>query len=107
LKNFKSIKISDTAKKDLKKIGEYTLKEWGILQKKYYLDLFKHSFKTLSHTISDDSIIPLSKPREDIDRGLLSYNVKKHIVYYRESEQEFTIIRILHSRMDPEKHLHE
>ena len=39
--------------------------------------------------------------------GLLSYNVQKHVVFYRESEQAFVIIRILHSRMDPGKHLNE
>ncbi len=67
-------------------IGEYTLREWGALQKKYYLDLFKQSFKTLSHTASDDSIVPFGKSRDEIDSGLLSYMVKKHSVYYRESE---------------------
>ena len=107
MKSFKPIQISEFAKKDLQKIGKYTLKEWGALQKKYYLGLFKQSFKTLSHTVSGDSIVSFGKSRDEIDSGLLSFIVKKHIVYYRESEQAFIIIRILHSRMDPGKHLHE
>jgi len=107
LKNFKPINISDPAKKDLQKIGEYTQREWGSLQKKYYLGLFKKSFKTLSHSVSNESFVFLSKARDEIVMGLFSYTVQKHVVYYRESEQAFLIIRILHSRMDPEKHLHE
>lgn len=107
MKSFKSIQISASAKKDLRKIGEYTLKEWGAEQKKSYMGLFKQSFKTLSHTASNDSIIPFCQSRNDIKSGLFSYRIKKHIVYYRESEQLFIIIRILHSHMDPGKHLHE
>ena len=105
MKHFKSIHISDLAKNDLQKIGQYTLREWGALQKKYYLDLFKESFKTLSYTVSSDGIVPFGKVRDEIARGLFSYVVQKHIVYYRETEQAFVIIRILHSRMDQKKHL--
>ena len=107
MKNFKAINISEPAKKDLQKIGEYTQREWGLLQKKYYLGLFKKFFKTLSHSVSNESIVSLGKVRDEIDMGLLSYNVQKHVVFYRESEQVFVIIRILHSRMDPGKHLNE
>ncbi len=107
MKNFKSINISDPAKEDLQEIGEYTKNKWGSLQKKYYLGFFRKFFKTLSHSVSNESIVSLGKVRDEINMGLLSYNVQKHVVFYRESEQEFLIIRILHSRMDPGRHLHE
>lgn len=105
MKNFKPIKISNPARIDLKKIAEYTLKEWGKLQKKTYLGLFKKSFISLSQSQAVNKITPLIKNREGINTGLLSFCVKKHVVYFRETEHDFTIIRILHSSMDPEKHL--
>ena len=45
------------------------------------------------------------KQRDDIEPGLYTYTIKKHTVYFRETKQEFVVLRILHSRMDPELHL--
>ena len=104
---FKSIKISKPAEIDLKKTAAYTSKEWGELQKKAYLDLFKQFFLTLSHSQNNDNVLPLIKDQKEIDKGLLSYSIKKHVVYFRETEDEFTIVRILHSQMDHEQHLNE
>jgi toxin ParE1/3/4 len=105
LKKFKPIKISNPAEIDLKNIADYTSKEWGELQKYAYLGLFKQSFISLNQNQGSNKISPLVKDRKDIDVGLLSYGVKKHVVYFRETEQELLIVRVLHSRMDPEKHL--
>ena len=103
MKKFKIVKVSNPAEKDLKEIADYTLKEWGKLQKKNYLGLFKQSFMSLSQR--DDKITPLIKNRKDIGAGLFSYCVKKHVVYFRETEHNFIIVRILHSCMDSKKHL--
>lgn len=105
LKHFKTIKISKPAELDLKNIAEYTLNQWGESQKKAYLDLFKQFYYRLIQNEGIDVL--LLKTREDIDAGLLSYHIKKHVVYLRLTEHEFLILRVLHSRMDPEKHLIE
>jgi len=105
LKSFKPIKISKPAEIDLKDIAAYTLKQWGKLQKKSYLGLFKQSFSALSTSQSDNKTLPSTQNRDDIDADLFSYRVKKHVVYYRETKQELLIIRVLHSQMDPQKHL--
>jgi len=102
LKNFKPIKISKPAEIDLKDIAAYTLKQWGKLQKKSYLGLFKQFFSAIQ---SGNKILPSTQNRDDIDTGLFSYRVKKHVIYYRKTKQELLIIRVLHSQMDPEKHL--
>jgi len=59
----------------------------------------------LSHHAED--LQPLIKNRKEIDTGLLSYRINQHVVYFRNSEDEIIIVRILHTRMDPEKHLSE
>lgn len=97
--SFKAIRLSDPASRDLQAIAEYTLSEWGAKQKEAYLNLIKQSFKALSHSGN------IGKHRDDIAEGLYSYSVKKHVVFFRETEDEFMIIRILHDRMDMEKQL--
>jgi len=99
LPNFKPIRLSDPASRDLQAISEYTQSEWGAKQKMLYLNLMSKSFKTLSRSGN------IGKPRNEIVPGLYSYSVKKHVVYFRETEEEFVIIRILHGRMDMEKQL--
>ena len=99
LTNFKPLRLSNPAKTDLQYIAIYTQQEWGAVQKKVYLDLLKKSFNTLS-TLGN-----IGKKHDDIRQGLFAYRIKKHTVYFRETEQEFVVLRILHSRMDPEMHL--
>ncbi len=97
--NFKPLRLSTPAKIDLQAIATYTQQEWGKGQKKVYLDLIKKSFNTLS-TVGN-----IGKKRDEIAKGLYSYRIKMHTVYFRETEQEYVVLRILHSRMDPERHL--
>jgi len=99
LTNFKPVRVSDPAKKDLQLISKYTEQQWGNNQKDAYLALFKVFFKKLS---SQGNI---GSQRDDINKGLFFFPVKKHMVYYRESDNEFSVIRVLHVRMDVEKHL--
>ncbi len=99
LPNYKSIRISAPAKKDLQLIAEYTEREWGENQKKNYLAYFNDFFR------KSTSIGNIGSPHDVIVKGLFCFNIKKHTVYYRESNNEFTIIRVLHVRMDMEKKL--
>ncbi len=99
LPRFKPIRISDPASRDLQAIAEYTLSEWGVKQKESYLNLIKQSFKALGCSGN------IGKHRDEIAQGLYSYSIKKHVVFFRETADEFMIIRILHGRMDIEKQL--
>jgi len=55
--------------------------------------LFKQSFLTLNQGQIDNNIMPLGKIPKDIVRGLFSYPIKKQVVYFRETEHDFLIIR--------------
>lgn len=105
LKKFKPIKISKPAEIDIKDISLYTLKQWGKAHKTAYLGLFKNLFLDLSYHA--ESIQPLIKDRTEIYAGLLSYRINQHVVFFRNTKHEILIVRILHTRMDPEKHLNE
>ncbi len=96
--SFKPIHISNPAARDLQAIAEYTQSEWGSKLKESFLNLIKQSFKTLSRSGN------IGKQRDEIAQGLYSFSIKKHVVFIRETEDKFTVIRVLHGRMDMEKH---
>ena len=47
----------------------------------------------------------MGAPRDDIGAGLRAHPVQRHIVFYRETETEVLIVRVLHASMDPGSHL--
>lgn len=99
LQNYKHIRLSDPAKKDLQLIAEYTQRVWGVTQKRKYLTLINKSLQQLNQMGN------VGRKRDDIVKDIYCYPVQKHIIFYRESEKEFIVIRILHSQMDIEKYL--
>jgi len=101
LQNYKPIRLSNPAKKDLQLIAEHTQRVWGVTQKRKYLDFINKSLQQLNQMGN------VGRKRDDIVKGLYCYSVQRHTVFYRESEIEFTVIRILHSQMDTGKHFED
>ena len=99
LQNYKPIRLSNPAQKDLQLIAEYTQRIWGAIQKRKYLALIHKSFQQLNQMGN------IGRKRDDIIKDLFCYPVQKHTIFYRESEKEFIVIRVLHSQMDTGKHL--
>ena len=95
----KKLRISGPAKLDLGRIGDYTRREWGAAQKRKYLGQIKDGFRAVWDTPG------IGTRRDDIHRGLRAYLVRKHIIFYRETKTELTIIRVLHESMNPDLHL--
>ena len=96
LSSFKKLRISAPAKADLTGIGDYTRRQWGAAQKQKYLDQIRDKFKALLETPG------LGPPRDDISEGLRSCPVGKHLIFYRTTDAELLIIRVLHESMDVE-----
>lgn len=88
------------AKEDLKNIWRYTFNQWGEKQANKYL-------KELGHGI-DRLIEP---PKMGIpcpyEAKYRQYFINHHIVFYRITETEIIITRVLHERMEPTRHLTE
>jgi len=92
----KRLRISGPARTDLAAIGKYTEREWGADQKRKYLDCIRQCLKSLAQNPA------LGMHRDDIDQGLKSHPVERHMIFYRESVNEIVIVRILHQSMDVE-----
>ncbi|MEE4244447.1 MAG: type II toxin-antitoxin system RelE/ParE family toxin [Kangiellaceae bacterium] len=91
--------ISPTAKTDLKEIYQYGLRQWGQAQSESYLESIKEQFWALT-----------KQPLIGIDRcelllGVRSLPIESHALFYRVTPETVEIIRVLHGRQDPQRHL--
>lgn len=97
-----SFYLTHAAKTDLKEIGRYTRKQWGAAQRDKYLTMLDGCFQDLAAQ-------PLrGQDCSDIRAGYRKYNAGSHVIFYRQaSDAAIEIVRILHGRMDTERHLLE
>jgi toxin ParE1/3/4 len=86
--------LSPAAKRDLKEISVYTLKQWGIEQADRYTYQLENALKTAAENPY------LGAAFTDIRHGYRKIIVETHRVYYRVENDSVTIIRILHQSRD-------
>jgi toxin ParE1/3/4 len=93
--------ISRLALKDLENIWEYTVEQWSKEQaNKYYNEIFSVIDKICEKSDTGKSI-------DEIKKGHRRANVKSHMIIYKVISTTVYIDRILHQKMDIEKHLNE
>jgi toxin ParE1/3/4 len=92
-------KFTEEAERDLEEITDYTLRQWDVAQTLTYLD----GLEALGQLLADTP--DLGTKRDAISKGLLSFPYESHILYYIKQPHGITIVRVLHQRMDPVKHL--
>lgn len=84
---------------DLEAIWDYTVETWGEEQAERYLHLINRSF----HKITDNPGI--GRPSDAIRQGYRKYGVGRHLIFYRANDAAIDVVRILHERMDVDRHL--
>lgn len=92
-------RLSKAAENDLLPIGEYTLANWGREQARLYLTELATEFKQLSLSPAAGRL------RVEIDDSVRSFQVRHHIIFYRQTKMGIEIARVLHQAMDLERHL--
>lgn len=92
-------KFTSKAEQDLESIVDYTLARWGHVQAGEYIS----ELETRAQILADNA--DLGVMRDSIREGLLSFPFHSHIIYYVKQSHGITIIRVLHQRMDPVKHM--
>ena len=91
--------LSAAAANDLSAIIEHTRRYWSDEQARAYLDALEMRLERLGQT-------PLiGRERPDLPGDLLSFPVESHIAYYRIASSGIAVIRILHRRQDPVRHI--
>jgi len=92
-------RLTEKAEHDLEEIIDYTHEQWGTLQAHTYLD----GLETRGQLLAENP--DLGTRRGDVLAGLFSFPYESHILYYYKQPHGITILRVLHNRMDPMKHL--
>lgn len=87
------------AERDLDAIAEYTRAHWGVAQCARYLDFLE---RTCEHILPSNLKHARPVPQRP---QLLRWRCERHVIYLRRIEGGIEIVRILHERMLPEKHL--
>jgi toxin ParE1/3/4 len=91
--------IAPAAKTDLKDIYQYGLRQWGQTQSESYLESIKEHFWTLT----EQPLIGID--RSELLSGTRSLPIESHTLFYRVTPDTLEIIRVLHGRQDPQRHL--
>lgn len=93
------VALSPKAKSDLSGIWDYTVKEWGVDQaEKYLRELWAAiQMQANDHTTSTDI--------RDVRPGYRKFGSGSHVIFFKLLDDGIDVIRILHQRMDFERHL--
>lgn len=94
-------RLSRLALADLKSIGRYTAQQWGLKQADHYLDDLGGVLNLLAGNPA------LGRGCEPIRRGYRRMEHGRHVIFYRVRPEGtgIDVIRILHERMLPVRHL--
>lgn len=89
-----SIKITNSARKDLINILKYTLKEFGEKQWQKYGELIDQTFTLISENPN------IGHKRSDIPYYCYAWPMAKHLIIYKIENQNIYILRVLHQKMN-------
>lgn len=91
--------LTPRAKADLDEIWDYTVRKWSIEQAERYLRLIAEAFELIAE------MPERGRSCDGIREGYRKYPVDSHILFYREIADGVDVVRILHQRMDFDRHL--
>jgi toxin ParE1/3/4 len=91
--------FAPAAKNDLKDIYQYGLRQWGQSQSESYLSTIKNQFWLLTR----QPLIGTQRP--ELLPNVRSLPINSHTLFYRVIANRVEIIRVLHGRQDPQRHL--
>lgn len=93
------LRVSRKAREDLLDIAHFTVERWGEEQARKYLWLLDSKLRALARH-------PTAGIRsDDIRPGYWRVREGRHVIFYRVGAKTLDVIRILHERMLPERHL--
>ncbi len=92
------VRLTPLAETDLEGIWRYTVERWSLEQAERYVGELVAAFERLAGSQG------LGRPSR-AGAGYRRYPVGSHVVFYRETPDTLDVIRVLHQRMDVDRHL--
>jgi toxin ParE1/3/4 len=91
--------LSPRAKADLGEIWDYTLIRWGVDQAEKYL---RELWRELERLAENPAV---AVDIGNVRTGYRKFRVGSHVAFFRTTATGIDVVRILHQRMDFERHL--
>jgi toxin ParE1/3/4 len=95
----RTVSLSPDARIDFTDILLYTRQEWGEEQRDRYEAALVHAMANLA------DYPDLGERRPGLFSGCHAHVVGRHVLYYRITDDTIEVVRILHERADPTRHL--
>ncbi|KIH75427.1 toxin ParE1/3/4 [Geoalkalibacter ferrihydriticus] len=89
--------ISPAARDDLRDIYLFSLRNWGQNQSSKYIENLKECLWSLTERPH------IGMERPELLPEIRSFPIESHIVFYQVQSKHITIVRVLHSRQDPNR----
>lgn len=93
------LRISAKAQRDLEEIWTYSVSSWDEGQTVAYVGQVRAALDLLLANPG------LARSADDVRPGLRKFTVGSHVLYIRLDRTSLRLVRILHGRMDPRRHL--
>lgn len=87
--------ISDSAKRDIAGIKNFTVEHWGKAKAREYAEGLRAKFRQLAERPQ------IGRLRAEIQTGLRSLLAMSHVIYYEVRNMDVYIVRVLHKSQDP------
>lgn len=92
-------RLTLAAQGDLSSIWDYTEQRWDIRQAETYIGEIRAAIERVA-------VDPRrGRDRGEVRDGYRSYAIVSHVLFYVETPLGVDVIRVLHQRMDPIRHL--
>jgi toxin ParE1/3/4 len=90
--------LSPRAQRDIDDIWDYTAERWGPSQAEFYIRQIWRHIETVAALPSSGHAC------DDIRKGYYRSLVGSHVLFYRVIDGGIDVVRVLHGRMDVERH---
>jgi len=95
-----TFRLTEQAEIDLDRLTAQSIDTWGPAQTAIYISAIDFAFSDLAENPS------LGRRRFDLGKDVLAHYCGRHVIFfYRLETGDIQVLRILHDRMDFERHL--
>lgn len=95
----KRYRLAPAARQDLSGIWDVTEEPWDVRQAEIYIAEVRAAIERVAGDPAR------GRGCDEIRRGYRRYAIGSHLVFYVETGDTVDVIRVLHQRMDPSRHL--
>ncbi|MFV0459433.1 MAG: type II toxin-antitoxin system RelE/ParE family toxin [Actinomycetales bacterium] len=92
-------RLTPAAQRDLSSIWDYTCEHWDENQAETYVHEVRNAIERIAEVPDRGQAV------DELRAGYRRYAIGRHVIYFIVRRDGVDVIRILHQRMDPTRHL--